>query len=76
MTRTAICSDMPALQPGGARVAVSIVVNFEEGAEFSVTDVVEAEELDIRVHPQRHPGAAWPGQRRAAVDRDISKRTQ
>src|SRR6266404_9278132 len=24
--------------PGGARVAVSIVVNFEEGAEFSVTD--------------------------------------
>src|SRR3954451_11396814 len=24
--------------PGGARVAVSIVVNFEEGAEFSITD--------------------------------------
>jgi len=24
--------------PGGARVAVSIVVNFEEGAEFSVSD--------------------------------------
>src|SRR5882724_4357543 len=24
--------------PGGARVPVSIVVNFEEGAEFSVTD--------------------------------------
>ena len=24
--------------PGGVRVAVSIVVNFEEGAEFSVTD--------------------------------------
>ena len=24
--------------PGGARVAVSVVVNFEEGAEFSVTD--------------------------------------
>src|SRR5207253_1996722 len=24
--------------PGGARVAVSIVVNFEEGGEFSVTD--------------------------------------
>ena len=24
--------------PGAARVAVSIVVNFEEGAEFSVTD--------------------------------------
>jgi hypothetical protein len=24
--------------PGGARVAVSIVVNFEEGAECSVTD--------------------------------------
>src|SRR5260370_12618473 len=26
------------LWPGEARVAVSIVVNFEEGAEFSVTD--------------------------------------
>src|SRR6516225_4003338 len=24
--------------PGGARVAVSIVVNFEEGAEFSISD--------------------------------------
>src|ERR1700726_1859755 len=24
--------------PGGARVAVSIVVNFEEGAEFSIND--------------------------------------
>src|ERR1700726_4660979 len=24
--------------PGGARVAVSIVVNFEEGAEFSIAD--------------------------------------
>ena len=24
--------------PGGARIAVSIVANFEEGAEFSVTD--------------------------------------
>src|SRR5207237_3629007 len=37
--------------------------------------VVEAEELDIRVHPTRHPSAARPGQRRAAVDGDISKRT-
>jgi len=24
--------------PGGARVAVSFVVNFEEGAEFSIAD--------------------------------------
>ena len=32
---------------------------------------VEAEELDVRVDPQRDVGAVRPDQRRAAVDRDI-----
>ena len=39
--RRATFSAMPGchrIRIGGARVAVSIVVNFEEGAEFSVTD--------------------------------------
>ena len=37
--------------------------------------VVEAEELDIRIDPKRHPGIAGPGQLRAAGDRQIGKRT-
>jgi hypothetical protein len=42
--------------PGGARVAVSIVVNFEEGAEFSVTDGDAENEAVLRNHWATQPG--------------------
>src|SRR5262249_48330607 len=37
--------------------------------------IVESEELDIRIDPQRHPGVARPGQLGAAGDRHIHERT-
>jgi hypothetical protein len=43
--------------------------------EVARHDVVEAEELDIRVDPERDAGAVRPAQRRAAVDRDIGEGT-
>ena len=49
--------DLPAVRwPGGARVAVSFVVNFEEGAEFSVTDGDPHNEAVYEVI-DRQPGA-------------------
>jgi hypothetical protein len=43
--------------------------------EVARHDVVEAEELDIRVDPKRAASAVRPGQRKAAVDRDIGEGT-
>ena len=43
--------------------------------EVARHDVVEAEELDIRVDPKRDASAIRPGQREAAVDRDIGEGT-
>ena len=43
--------------------------------EVARHDVVEAEELDIRVDPKRDASAVRPGQRKAAVDRDIGEGT-
>ena len=47
--------------PGGARVAVSIVVNFEEGSEFSISDGDPENEavyeIEQRLVGQPDPGA-------------------
>ena len=62
MTRTrdllGYAGSPPALA-GGARVAVSIVVNFEEGAEFSVTDGDRENEAVYEIE-QRLAGRADP----------------
>src|SRR4051794_40732901 len=42
--------------------------------EIAGHHVVEPEELDVRIDPQRDPGAARPGKLRAASDRDVGKR--
>ena len=45
--------DKPAIRwPGGARVAVSFVVNFEEGAEFSIADGDDRNEAIYEVEHQ------------------------
>ena len=45
--------------PGGARVAVSVVVNFEEGAEFSISDGDDRNEaiyeMEHRLEDSPHP---------------------
>ena len=55
--------------PGGARVAVSVVVNFEEGAEHSIADGDDENEAIYEIE-QRLVGRPDP-----AIDRRSSEST-
>ena len=49
--------------PGKARIAVSVVVNYEEGAEYSILDGDSQGETMGEVPSPVPPGRARPGQR-------------
>jgi hypothetical protein len=57
--------------PGGARVAVSLVVNFEEGAEFSVTHGDPENEAVYEIE-QRLAGRSDPARRRLIRPFDLN----